>query len=157
MAHPVERWSVVVQRAAAIFVALVVAGATLFVVMVGISIPAELDSIGTQNFAAATAQLVLLALVFATLALAIGALTGSRGLALGVMSAVAVVTYFANTLGPTTENLAWTQQFSPFYYYSGGQPLVNGFQATDALILGATAVVLVVIAAAGFLRRDIDV
>jgi ABC-2 type transport system permease protein len=157
MAHPVERRSIVLQRAAAILVALGVAGIALYLAMLAISGPAQLTDIGPANLAAATLQLVLLALVFATLALAVGALTGRPGLATGSVALVAVATYFANTLGPTTDFLAWTQKISPFYYYSGGQPLVNGLQVGDSLVLAGTAVVLVVIGIGGFLRRDIGV
>lgn len=157
MAHPVERWSIVAQRAAAILVALSLAGVALYLAMLAISGPAELTDIGPANLAAATLQLVLLAAVFAMLALAVGAVTGKPGLATGSVALVAVATYFANTLGPTTDYLAWTQKVSPFYYYSGGQPLVNGLQVADALVLATTATVLVVVAVAGFVRRDVGV
>ena len=82
----------------------------------------------------------------------------ARGLGTaGAVALVAVATYFANTLGPTTDFLAWTQKISPFYYYSGGQPLVNGLQVGDSLVLAGTAVVLVVIGIGGFVRRDVGV
>lgn len=157
MAHPVERWSIVAQRAAAILVALSLAGVALYLAMLAISGPAELTDIGPANLAAATLQLVLLAAVFAMLALAVGAVTGKPGLATGSVALVAVTTYFANTLGPTTDYLAWTQKVSPFYYYSGGQPLVNGLQVADALVLAIAATVLAVVAVAGFVRRDVGV
>ena len=157
MAHPVERWSIVVQRAAAIVVALSIAGLALYLAMLAISGPAQLTEIGPANLAAATVQLVLLALVFAMLALAVGAVTGKPGLATASVALVAVATYFANTLGPSTDYLAWTQKISPFYYYSGGQPLVNGLQVVDALILVGAAIVLALIGIGGFVRRDVGV
>lgn len=157
MAHPVERWSVVVQRSLTIIVGLAIAGLLLFAAMLAIAGPAELDSIGTENFAAATVQLVLLALVFAALALAVGALSGSAGLASGVVALAAIGTYFANTLAPMTDSFGWLQQLSPFYYYSGGRPLVNGFQTADAAVLVGTSLVLAVVAVIGFTRRDIAV
>lgn len=157
LAHPVERWAVVVQRAAAMTVALAVAGALLFVAMLVASGPAQFEEVGAGNLAAATVQLVLLALLFGALGLAAGALTGSRGLAWGVVASVAVLTYLANTMGPTVDVLAWSQDVSPWFYYSGGRPLANGFQAVDAAVLAATTLVLVVIAVIGFRRRDIAV
>jgi ABC-2 type transport system permease protein len=157
MAHPVERWSVVIQRAGAIVVALTLAGVVLFVAVLLVSGPADLGDVGAANIAAATVQLVLLAAAFAMLALAVGALTGSRGLSLGAVALVAVATYFANTLGPTIDAIAWTQDLSPFHYFSGGQPLVNGLQVGDALVLAVTSAVLVVVAMVGFVRRDIAV
>jgi len=56
-------------------------------------------------------------------ALAVGAATGRRAWAAGAVAAGGVLTYFANTLGPSIEWLAWSRDFSPFHYYSGGQPL----------------------------------
>ena len=157
LAHPVERWTVVVQRAAAMVVALVLAGVLLFAAMVAVSGPAQFQEIGVANLAAASAHLVLLGLVFGSLGLAVGAVTGSRGLAWGVVAIVAILTYLANSLGPTVDVIAWTQDLSPFHYYSGGRPLANGLQVADALVLAGTSLVLVAIAVVGFRRRDIGV
>jgi ABC-2 type transport system permease protein len=157
LAHPVQRWVVVVQRAAAMVVALVLAGVALLLAMVAISGPAAFASIGVGNLVAATLQLVLVALLFGSLALAVGALTGRRGLAFGIVALVAIVTYFANTLGPSVDALAWSREVSPFRYYSGGEPLRNGLQVVDSLVLVAGSVVLVALAVIGFRRRDVAV
>jgi ABC-2 type transport system permease protein len=157
LAHPVERWSVVLQRAAAMVVAVVLAGLVLFGAMLLASGPAQFASLGAGNLAAATAHIVLLALVFGALGLAVGAVTGRRGMAWGAVAGVAVLTYVANTLGPTVDWLAWSQDLSPFFYYSGGRPLANGFQPFDAAVLAVTAVVLIGLAVVGFLRRDVAV
>jgi ABC-2 type transport system permease protein len=53
--------------------------------------------------------------------------------------------------------LAWSQQISPFFYFSGGRPLAAGWQLTDAAVLAVTALVLVAVAVLGFRRRDIAV
>jgi ABC-2 type transport system permease protein len=157
LAHPVERWSVVVQRAAAMAIALIVAGTLLLVAMAIASGPAEFASLGIGNLAAASAQLVLLALVLGSVGLAAGALTGSVSIANGVVAVIAIAAYLANTLAPTIDAIAWAQNLSPFFYFNGGQPLVNGLQVVDSLILLGTAVVLVTIAAVGFTRRDVAV
>jgi ABC-2 type transport system permease protein len=157
LAHPVERWSVVLQRAAALLVAVIVVGVVVFLAMVAVAGPADLESIGSANLAAATLNLVLLGLVFGTLGLAVGAVTGSRNLALATVALAAIATYLANGLGPTIDAIAWTQDLSPFHYYAGGQPLRNGLQAGDAAILAGISVVLVAIALVGFRRRDIAV
>jgi ABC-2 type transport system permease protein len=157
LAHPVRRLSVVIQRGAAMAIALVLAGAVLLVAMIAVSGPAGFADLGAGNLAAASAQLVLLALVFGSIALTGGAVTGSPALANAVVAVAAVGTYLANTLGPTVDALAWTQKASPFFYYSGGRPLVNGFQPGDAVVLVIIAVVLSGIAALGFSRRDVAV
>jgi ABC-2 type transport system permease protein len=156
LAHPVTRWRVVVERAAALLVALVLAGVVLLLGMTAMAGVAEFSSIGFANLAA-SGQLVLLGLFFGSLALAIGAVTGSRGLALGVVAIIGVLTYFGNNLGPSVDWLAWSRDVSPFHYYSGGEPLRNGFQALDSLVLVAASLVLVAIAVLGFSRRDVAI
>jgi ABC-2 type transport system permease protein len=157
LAHPVGRGLVVVHRAAALLVAVGLAALVLFVAMLAVSGPAEVTEVGPANLGAASLQLGLLALFFGCLALALGAITGSRGVTWAVLALVVIVTYFANTLGPAVEWLAWTQNLSPFFYYSGGRPLSNGLQTTDALILAGAALVLVAVAVFAFRRRDIAV
>jgi ABC-2 type transport system permease protein len=157
LAHPIDRGSVVVQRAGALLVALAVAGIALFLVMTAAAGPAQYAEIGAGNLGAATVQLVLLGTFFGALALSVGALTGRRELALAAVASIGVATYFANTLGPSVEAIAWSRDLSPFRYYSGGQPLVNGWQLADGLVLLLAAVVLVAIGVVGFRRRDVAV
>ena len=157
LAHPIDRARFLVERAAAMIVALSVAGLTMFLAMVAISDLAQLGTIGAANLAAASAHIVLLGAFFGSLALAVGAATGRRAWAAGAVAVVGVLTYFANTLGPSIEWLAWSRDFSPFHYYSGGQPLRNGFQASDALVLGGATLILVALAALAFRRRDVAI
>lgn len=157
LAHPVERWQVVLQRAAAMLLAIALPVLVLFVALVIASGPADFEEIGAENLAAASVHLGLLGLFFGALALAVGAATGSRGLAWGAVALVGILTYIANTLGPSIDAISWSQSLSPFYYYSGGRPLVNGFQPDDAAVLAAAALVLVAVAVLGFQRRDVAV
>ena len=157
LAHPVERWQVVLQRAGALLLALLAAGVVLFVVMIAAAGPAQFAEIGPNRLGAATAQLVLLGLLYGTLTLAVGAATGRRGLALGILALLGVAGYLANTLAPTLGAVAWTQHLSPFFYFNGGQPLVNGWQLDDGLVLLGVSVVLTGLAILGFRRRDVAV
>lgn len=157
LAYPVERWQLVLQRAGAIALALVPATLLLYVALLIAAGPADFSSIGPTNLAAATVQLGLLGLFFGSLGLAVGALTGSRGAAWGAVAVVGVLGYIANTLGPSIDAISWSQNFSPFYYYSRGTPLVDGLQVGDSLILVAAALLGVVIAVLGLQRRDIAV
>ena len=157
LAHPVERWQVVLQRAAALLVALLAAGIVLLAVMLAAAGPAQFSGIGPVNLAAATAQLVLLGLVFGTLTLFVGAATGRRGPALGLLAVLGVAAYLANTLGPSVDAIAWSQKLSPFFYYSGGMPLRNGWQPADGLVLLAASALLVALAVVSLRRRDLAV
>jgi len=157
LAHPVERWSVVVQRFAAMVLALALPMVLLFVALLVASGPAEFTSIGVARLAAATLQLGTFGVFFGSLALAVGAAIGSRGIAWGAVALVGVLGYLANTLAPSIDAISWSRSFSPFYYYSGGRPLVNGLQVDDMLVLLACVAVLVAVALVGFRRRDIAV
>jgi beta-exotoxin I transport system permease protein len=94
---------------------------------------------------------------FGAFALALGGAIGRRGPVHAGTAAIAVLTYFANTLAPQAEALAWLQRLSPFHYYSGGEPLRRGLQLGDAAILCAITAVLVAIGAILFDRRDVAV
>lgn len=157
LAHPVTRTSLVIQRALAMVVALAVAGAALLAAMVALSGPAEFSEIGVANLAAASVQLVLLGLLFGALALSIGAITGRRALALGVVTILAVLAYFANNLGPSVEWLAWSERISPFNWYAGEEALRNGLQVTGSLLLIGVSVAFVALGVLGFGRRDVAV
>jgi ABC-2 type transport system permease protein len=107
------------------------------------------------NFTAACLHLLLLALAFGAIALAVGSTTGSKGLAIGAPSGVALVTFLVNVFGATVSWLEPIRPLSPFYYYSGSEPLLNGVDPVHALVLGAVTAVAVLVALWRFERRDL--
>ena len=134
LAYPVSRTRVVLQRFAALVVATLLVGGAMLLVLLALSGPAQME-LPAGYIVAMVVHLVLLGICFGALALALGAAFGRRGLALAMAAILGVGSYFANTLAPQSERLAWLQDFSPFRYYSGGQPLRNGLQLGDASIL----------------------
>jgi ABC-2 type transport system permease protein len=157
LAHPVARIRVVVERFLALVLAVIAVSSLLFLALLAISGVAELDSIGPANLLAAAVQLAGLGVFFGGLALAIGAATGSRAITAGVVAVVAILSYFGNTLAAQIDGLGWARDVSVFRYYSGGRPLVNGFQAADLAVLLVLAALLVAIGALVFNRRDVAV
>ena len=157
LAHPVSRWTVLIQRFGAIVVAMLTVCAVLAVALVVISGPAQLDTVGATNLVAAGLHLALLGGFFGGLALAVGAATGRRSVADAVVVVVALVGFFGNNLGPTVEGLAWLRDVSPFHYFSGGAPLRNGVQLLDITLLVIASVVLVILGGLRFDRRDVAV
>jgi ABC-2 type transport system permease protein len=97
----------------------------------------------------------LLGVAFGTMALAIGAATGSKNVAIGVPSGVALVTFILNALAPSVEALESLRLLSPFYYYSGGDPITNGLDPAHALVLAGITVVALALAWWTFERRDL--
>ena len=107
------------------------------------------------NFTAACLHLYLLALSFGAIALAVGSATGSKGLGIGVPSGFALVAFLVNLFSATASWLEPVRPLSPFYYYGGSEPLVNGVDIAHILVLVAIAAVAVLVALWRFERRDL--
>ena len=113
-------------------------------------------AVSTSNLVAGSLGLGLLVSGLGTVAFAVGAAAGRRGIALGVASALAVASFMFHAIGPVVE-LDWMSALSPFAWYLGHNPLDNGFDAVGLIRLGLVAPI---VAAAGywrFARRDLGV
>ena len=110
---------------------------------------------GLGGFTAMSLNTFLLGLAFGSVALAIGSATGRKALAIGVPSGIAVVTFIVNALGPSVEWLEPFRLVSPFYYYSGGEPIVHGLDPVHALVLAGISGVALAFAVWAFERRDL--
>jgi hypothetical protein len=84
-----------------------------------------------------------------------GDASGHRGLTLGVTAAVAVAAYLAHTVAPQVDALKAVQQWSPFYYYLGGDPLRTGVDLGHLAVLAAIPLVMAGLALWSLNRRDI--
>jgi ABC-2 type transport system permease protein len=157
LAHPVGRTRLALERFAALAAALALAGVVLWLAMLAIAGPAQLEGVTAAEFAAATTQLVLFGACLGALAFAIGTATGRKTLALGASAGVAVLAYLANGVFPQLQGLEWTREVSPWHWYLGGEPLKNGLQTGDALLLLAVTLVLVAAGVWRFNRRDVAV
>lgn len=156
LAHPIKRERFILEK----FAAMTVTGLGLaLVAVVGLLITGPLVDmdLSIAGYLGATLSVFLIALVFATLALAVGALTGKRSLAYGVTSALAVVFFLVWGLAPIVDGLAWTNAINPFFWGLAGTPVVSGLQVGNALLLLGAVAVLAAAAVAGFRRRDIGV
>jgi ABC-2 type transport system permease protein len=155
LAHPVSRTRLALQRLGGALTALGVIAVVLFVAMVALRGPFQLAEVPVSGLLAVNLQLALFGAVFGTLAFAIGAATGSRSLALGASAAVAVLAYLANSVFSQVAALTWTRSVSPFHWYLGGEPLVNGVRWGGVAALLATTVVLAAAGTVLFVRRDL--
>ena len=151
---PVSRRRIVIEKAIAMVVGTVGLSALLGVCLVVEGQFADM-ALPTGEVAAAMLHLALLGLVFGTMALAIGCLTGQAGLSKAVPAVVAVVTYVVNGLGGMVTWLEPLQRFSPFFQFSAHDPLRNGVSWPAVLVAFVTVLVLVVVAVIGFERRDV--
>ncbi len=152
---PVSRSRILVERTAVLLVciAALVGAITLvswvLIFALGMDVPFD-------RLIAGSAGLLLLVVGFGGIALAVGAATGRRSLALGVAAVGAVAAFMFDALGPIVE-WQWMSEVSPFYWYLGASPLIDGFDWLGLAKLGAVAVVAILGAVVTFPRRDLQV
>ena len=151
---PLSRSRCLLEKLAALVCETSALAFLLWILLVIVS-HADAMGVSTGRLAAAVLAALLFALDFGILALALGAATGRRALAIGVSATLAVAADIINALAPMASWLDKIKLASPFYYYSHGDPLRNGVNVRDALILLAVAVVFAVIAPGLFRRRDL--
>ena len=78
-----------------------------------------------------------------------------RAWAAGAAAVVGVETYVAAAFVAQIDALSWLRYLSPFHYYDGGEPLANGLQLRDALVLAAVTLALAAAGLPAYLRRDV--
>ncbi len=156
LSNPLDRWRVVADKFAAGVVTMVVMGIGSWAgLLVGALIVSM--SISYVRLAEATASAALLGALFATLALALGCISGKRGTAAGIASAVAVASYLLNSLAPLVDWLEPFKRLSPFHYYIDASPVFNGIDPLHAMVLVMLVALLATVALVSFERRDLGV
>jgi len=103
----------------------------------------------------ASAALTLLAFDLGALALLVGAVTGSRGTALGVASATAAAAYLVSALAPAVPALRGVRWISPFTWAVGDNQLVHGLSVPELGALIAVGLVMVALCLPAMRRLDI--
>ena len=156
LATPTPRQRIVLARFGAMvtLVAMVAAGIALVMIVANPIVDLGF-SIG--EILASNIELALAALVFGSLALAVGGLTGQRGLTIGIAAGVTVATFFINGLAQLVEWLQGPQKLTPFYWLQRSDPLSNGLSLEDTTIMLVVIIVFLGVAIWGFDRRDISV
>lgn len=150
---PVSRARILAQKALALIAVAVPTGlATILVVLAGRSFDL---SIGTGNLVGATIGATLLGIDFGALAMFIGALSGSRAIALGVTSALAAASYLVSSLAAVTHWIRPLRFESLFYWAVGNAQLRSGLSLTSVMVLVGFAIVAFGAAVKAFERQDV--
>ena len=155
LAQPVQRRDVVLQKFAAMVTIVFVVVGVVFVLLL-ISNPLLDLELSFEGMLAVNVAAGLLGLLFGAMALALGALTGRRGLAIGLSAGIAVAAFFLYGLAPLVDALEPFGKLSPFYWYIEPNPLANGL---DPMLVWMVAFTGLFVGAAvwGFVRRDVSV
>ena len=96
-----------------------------------------------------------LALLSASAALAVGALTGRRVFATAAGAGVAVAGYVLNALANQSDDLEVLHRFSPYAWAFNGDPLTNGVDWGALALLYGISAALIAAAVAAFTTRDV--
>ena len=151
---PVRRSQVVLEKFVAMVAATMALGLVSWLSMAAAALAVGME-IDFVRLGEVTLSCTLLGLAFGAMALALGCAKGSRGLCLGVTSALAIAAYFLNALAPIAESLEPAQKLSPFYLYIGADPLTSGLNFVHAGVLTGLTTAVLAIGVVLFGRRDL--
>jgi ABC-2 type transport system permease protein len=154
LANPIKRSTIVLEKAWAM---VAYAAAVGFATFAGVALGSVVGGLGMSivNIAATCLLVTLVGLLFGALALAVGAGSGRVRAAIFVAAGAALALHVVNALFSINDRLAGWAKWSPFYYYLGNDPLVNGMHWGHASVLAATIAALVGLSVYLFDRRDL--
>jgi beta-exotoxin I transport system permease protein len=112
--------------------------------------------IGFGRLVSGSVSVALLALLFGTLALAVGSVWPGRGRAIAAAAGVAVAAWLLDGLGQAVDLLDSWRPLSPYYQAIGKNPLREGALWSSWAILAAATAALAAVAAYGLERRDLQ-
>jgi ABC-2 type transport system permease protein len=110
---------------------------------------------GIWQLTTATIGMLLLGVDFGLLALAIGAGTGNRGVALGITLTVAAASYLVSSMAPVASWLDPAKYLSLFYWSVGDNQVQDGLSAGGLAVLVGVGLALAVIADRLFESHDL--
>jgi ABC-2 type transport system permease protein len=154
LSAPVARGQVLAERAAALLIDMTAVAAATGLAMWVFSLAFGMH-LGVASIASAAAALGIFGFFTGTVALAVGAATGSAALARGLAALIAVASYLINALAQVTSALKPVRPLSPFYLLLGNEPLQHGLRAPGALAVLAVTLALVAVGGIVFARRDL--
>jgi ABC-2 type transport system permease protein len=153
-ALPIRRRAILLQKAAAMAVqALLLAVAVAICVVIGRGFQL---SINPANTIAVSAALLLMGLDFGLVTMAVGAVTGRRGTALGVGTGLAAASYLVSSLASTISAIRPGRYFSLFYWSVGNDQISRGASMADFTVLIVAGLALLVGAVVAFRRADLN-
>lgn len=150
---PFRRGEIVLQKVATMIVqALILTVAVAACVYLGRAFEVSIDA---ANVATATLAVFLLGIDFGLIALALGCVTGSRGTAIGIASALAAVAYLISSLAPVVEWMKPLRYISLFYWAVGDEQLARGTGLASFGVLIGVAILAGIAATVTFRRLDV--
>jgi ABC-2 type transport system permease protein len=154
LAHGVGRGQYAAESALSILARLLWLGAIAATLILLLNEPSELDLSG-ENVIATVAALLGLAFLTASLALAVGALTGRKSIATLAGAGIAVAGYVFNAIANQVEDAELLRAVSPYAWAYQHEPLTEGADGAGLLLLWGFSLALTAVAIVALRRRDI--
>ncbi len=153
-ALPVRRRAILLQKVAAMTVqALLLAAAVAICVIIGRGFQLNISPASTI---AVSAALLIMGLDFGLVTMAVGAVTGRRGTALGVGAGLAAVSYLVSSLAAAISAIRASRYFSLFYWSAGNDQISRGVSMADFTVLIVVGLAVLVAAVLAFRRADLN-
>lgn len=154
LAQPVRRESVVCQQFLALATLVLALSAVLLCTVAIGSAVVDLE-VGLDNLIAATLSVGMLTLLFASIALAMGAIWAGRARAAAVAAGLALAAWMLDGFAQAVPALEPWRFLSPYYQALGGGPLQHGADFGGLAILVALTGLVVTAGFFGLRRRDV--
>ncbi|MDO9444673.1 MAG: ABC transporter permease subunit, partial [Dehalococcoidia bacterium] len=156
MAQPVSRSTIFVSRVAGLFAGL--AGIYLLNLAGWLTTAPFIDlgEVGTRDLLAVTAASLPVTAAFTGLAILVAAISPARGVAAGIVSGLAVISYLLASFAQTVEAIAWMRWLSPYYYSNSHGLLTDGVVWWQQGLLVALALLAFGLAWLAFRGREIE-
>ena len=154
LANPFTRRRVVLEKAAALWALVLPLAAVAGMAVLAVGVFTDLG-VGVDRVAIACLGAALVAGLVGSLAMLVGAVSGSRAIAIGVATVVFALSYLLVGLAGLVSALEPLRYVSPLYHANGTQPLAHGLPVANYLILVGLCVLVLVVTTICFSRRDL--
>jgi len=154
LATPVDRIPFLLAKTVAMIVH-VLTVALLLVAGLAVATPLGDLGISASGMLGAGLHTAALGILFGVIAVIVGSASGSRRLTNAVAGGLATLAFAMNSFLPLSDSLAGLAKLSPWYYFNSGDPLANGPNLGQLLVLGAAALVILALGPGVFNRRDL--
>ena len=154
LSNPKSRTYVLLSKAAALVLLIGAATVVLWIPVHPIAAMLGVE-IGGLDVEALTVHLFINTVFYGLLALALGAMTGNKGTAIGATAAVMAVSFLAVGFLPLVDGGEELRKVLPWYYFDGGDPVRNGIVWGHLAVLTGGSVVFLIASIIGFNRRDL--
>jgi ABC-2 type transport system permease protein len=154
LGNPKSRVSVLASKFASLVV--LIGLGSLFLWATGLA-SAEILSVetGGMHVGALVLHMFAISLFFGFLAAAVGAWTGSPGVASGTAAGVLFISFVGAGLFPIIDGWENVAKAFPWYYFNGAKPVTNGIDWGHLAVLFAGVITFAIVAFVGVNRRDL--